>query len=544
MKKLVAIFIFFLSAAVLAAEVDLSAARRFAQGWRGRAVNAGRTVCDDKGASRFHVVTFSGGGWAAVGADDTETPVIAFSDNGEDLVEDESNPVWFLVKRDAERRAVQRGNERKAGGKAHRKRHKGWDRVERGAISANATGESESVSLVKTATVTPKTGTSVLSDIRVAPLLKSTWNQSTVNNYLNGPLCYNYYTPSNYVCGCVATMMAQMLRYFEWPKAKVTAKTFPCYVGLSIPEPYPSFANTNCTMIGGIYDWSKMTLSPTGLTPEANRREIGKLCYDVGVSVNMMWSKVGSGAYVFNAREALVDTWGFSDAHTVCFSDNFHKYNFEELKTIVVSNCEAGMPVGYGISGASGGHAVVIDGYGYSGDDFYIHINPGWGGSANAWYCPPNLSMGGFSFDSSDELLYNVFTEGSGALVTGKVVDQHGDPVGGAEISVYKLERFNKGTAKRPVYVTNTNLLTTVVAAKDGRYHFKTGTTSALTLYSTAKFGSSTAARNDVLPQVMTMKGSRSSPFNGSLSSVNFSLGNKTDVDFRLLIPPFSIHIQ
>lgn len=541
MKKLVAIFIFFLSAAVLAAEVDLSAARRFAQGWRGRAVKDGRTVCDDKGASRFHVVTFSGGGWAAVGADDTETPVIAFSDNGEDLVEDESNPVWFLVRRDAERRAVQRGNERKAGGKAHRKRHKGWDRAERNASGENATGEGESLSLVKTATVTPKTGTSVLSDIRVAPMLASTWNQS------DSAKTYNFYTPNNYVCGCVATMTAQLLRYYEWPKTSVKKKVFSCMVGSNVSVA-STMSVTNCTMYGGIYDWSKMTPSPTSSTPEANRREIAKLCYDVGVSVNMMWSGTGSGAFLTQAREALKDTWGFKSASCVVYdypnpddpdAELSHPYDFEEFKTIVRSNCEAGLPLGYGISGRSGGHAVVIDGYGYSGDDFYIHINPGWGGSANAWYCPPNLSMGGYSFNSSDELVYNIFTTGTGALITGKVTDQHGNPVAGAEVKAYSVAPVRFGLNR-----LSTNLMATAVSSSDGRYHFKTGTDAALDLYMTATKGSASVSRADETNSSRSMLGNRASPFAGTYYTNGYSLGNKTDVDFRLFIPPFSIHIQ
>ena len=528
MRSLLAIVLVFLAAATRAAEVDLSAARQFARGWRGRAVKDGRTVRDAAGRSRFHVVTFAGGGWAAVGADDGETPVIAFSDNGEDLVADDANPVWFLVTRDAERRERTKG-----GAKA---RHRGWEKRR---------GKTAGGMKLATATATLKTSVSALDDVRVAPLVQSTWNQSTANNYANGPLCYNYYTPSNYVCGCVATMTAQMMRYFAWPKAPVTPKTFPCYVGESIPAQLPPADITNCTMIAGAYDWTKMTLKPASSTPEENRREIGKLCYDVGVSVNMMWSAAGSGAMTFMVREALLDTWGYSDAHAVVYDDGIHPYDSDEFRTIVVSNCEAGLPVGYGISGARGGHAVVIDGYGYSGDDFYIHINPGWGGQSNAWYCPPNLSMGSYSFDSSDELVYNVFTEGSGALVTGRVVDQHGDPVAGAGIEAFRLDNVNVGTWKKPKYVTQTNRIATAVSAADGRYHFKTGTNVALALYATAKFGASTDARTDAVPRVASMKGSRTSPFSGMYSFNNYSLGNRTGVDFRLFVPrPFSVHVQ
>lgn len=387
----------------VAAEVDLDTAKAFAKDWRGKGVRAARTHRSEKGESRFHVVNFEGGGWAAVGTDDEESPVIAFSDNGEDLVEDERNAVWFLVKRDGERRAKAREISHKEH-KGRRGKHKGWERKRKGVGEGEGSG-------VKTATVKTAASTIALEDVRVAPLIQSTWNQS--DPYLT----YNYFTPENYVCGCVATMLAQILRYYEWPKTSVAEFTKECMVGADISD-FSTMSSTNLTAFGGIYDWSKMTLKPDWSTPKENRREIAKLCYDAGVSVYMMWSNTGSGAFMPDVRDALVENWGYAGARLIVYDyptkENpipRNPYNPEELKTIVISNCEAGRPIGYGISGKSGGHAVVIDGYGYSSDgEFYMHINPGWGGSANAWYNPPNLSMGGLSFNESDELVYNIIS--------------------------------------------------------------------------------------------------------------------------------------
>lgn len=526
MRKFLALVLCLMTFAAFATEVDLAEARRFAKDWRGKNVSASRTHRSEKGESRFHVIDFEGGGWAAVGTDDEESPVIAFSDNGEDLVEDERNAVWFLVKRDAERRAKERGLK---GSRGSRGRHKGWDGKKVRSSFAEAMEDKEARG-VKTATVKTGASTTALADVRVAPLIQSTWDQKKAG----GSNTYNYYTPGNYYCGCVATMMAQMMRYHEWPKTSVTPQTFPCFVGTTIPEDTRTiYSNTlykNCTMKGGSSEWSKMTLNPNGSTPDENRQAIGKLCYDVGVSVCMMWSANGSGAYITNAREALVGTWGYSNAQVVVFQSPSHNYDFDELKTIVISNCEAGLPVGYGISSAKEGHAVVIDGYGYSeSGEFYMHINPGWGGSANAWYNPPNLTMGGYAFDSSDELLFNVFTEGSGQLVTGKVVDQHGAPVAGAEVKAYQVTS------------TATKLLTTVTSAADGRYSFKTGVTGReVSLYATATLGRSQAEKTAELPAAQTMKGDRTAQyaFIGSYSPNGYSLGNKIDFDFVLPITP------
>lgn len=537
MRKLI-VLAFFLFAAnfVFAAEVGLEEAKNFARGWRGKNVSAARTHKTAAGESGFHIVSFEGGGWAAVGVDDEEAPVIAFSDEGADLVQDEKNPVWFLVKRDAEGRAAARREvKRKGGGGGKRKsKHKGWEHKRKVSAVAKAVadkegqGEAESgVKLaegeVKTAAVKTAENEGALEDVRVAPMLKSEWGQGGTGDYSNTPNCFNFHTPSNYVCGCVATMMAQIMRYFEWPKNDVAPISRLCMIDGTIQK---------MDMIGGRYDWSKMSFVPSLWNePKENRQEIGKLCYDVGVSVHMMWSEPGSGAYTWFVREALVDTFQYSHAELIVFNQNAQsKYSLEKFKTIVVSNCEAGLPVGYGISGSSaGGHAVVIDGYGYTGEDFYVHINPGWGGRSNAWYCPPNLTMGEYSFDSSDELVYNIYTEGSGSIVCGKVVDQYGKPVEGATVSAEI--KGSKISA-----ITN----------EKGRYFFKTGVddSSIFGMQVTVTKNGFESKKTTNLSLPKTMKGNRENPFPQNndtdyLSDFGYSLGNKADLNFVLKqLPP------
>lgn len=405
LRKFALFLLLILGASTLfAEEVDLAAARQFAHGWRARPVKGGRTVRNEHGESRFHVVNFEGGGWAAVGADDEDAPVIAFSDNGDDLIEDERNPIWFLVKRDAERYAANRQESKRQG--RGRGKHKGWSHKRKpeqdgGGRLKLATGESKIASLG-------------IEKVCVAPMLQSTWDQGTADGSKTGPNCYNYYTPNQYACGCVATMMAQIMRYHEWPRGEVEPKTKICYVGSTL-----AIAQTKSVekkMMGGLYDWSKMDLSPTASTPLANRQAIGKLCYDCGVSVHMIWSAEGSGAYMEDVAGAFTNDFKYVRAkylgeydYNTGYKDLYKNYT-EKFKSIVISNCDAGLPIAYGISSASSGHAVVIDGYGYTGNGFFIHINPGWSGKANAWYCPPNLSMGSgdYNFTNSDELIYDI----------------------------------------------------------------------------------------------------------------------------------------
>ncbi len=59
----------------------------------------------------------------------------------------------------------------------------------------------------------PSGGIASVSDVWVAPLVGSAWGQSSES----GNLCYNYFTPNNWPSGCVATAMAQLMRYYEYP---------------------------------------------------------------------------------------------------------------------------------------------------------------------------------------------------------------------------------------------------------------------------------------------------------------------------------------
>jgi len=232
--------------------------------------------------------------------------------------------------------------------------------------------------------------------LRIAPLLESEWSQSKAQ----GQNCYNYYTPNNYVCGCVATAMAQVLRFHSHPTAGIGQITTFVYV---------NGGSTNLTTLGGdglggAYDWNQMPLIPTSAPyNSAHWQMIGRLCLDAGISVHMMYSSSGSGAYVSYVAPGLRDFFQYnravtSYAHSVNSSSVFRK--------ILNSNLEAGYPVIMAISSLTGsGHMVDVDGYGFDGSTLYHHVNMGWGGSCDAWYTLPTV----LGYKAISGLTYNVF---------------------------------------------------------------------------------------------------------------------------------------
>ena len=266
--------------------------------------------------------------------------------------------------------------------------------------------------------------TSTVSDIRVDSFVMSKWNQRTHNNYQNGLPCYNRFTPNEYPCGCVATAGGQLMRYWQWPTNSVTQLTKTCKVNGS---------NVTKTMQGGIYDWTSMPLDPADGATAAQCEAIGKLTYDIGVAVQMEWGSNGSGANTFALVPRFTSTFGYANAVAAVYQSNY-PYALTELKKAVIPNCDARTPIVMSISYVSGGvtygHAVVVDGYGYSGGDFYMHVNYGWGGINDAWYLPPNIN----EFDTICGFVINVFPNATGSILSGRVLDAGGAAIEGAAV--------------------------------------------------------------------------------------------------------------
>lgn len=80
-------------------------------------MHTAHTVGGEDGSASHHIVHFAGGGFAVLSADDTSAPIVAFSDSGDEFVQDERNPLWSILQRDRAGRKAAR---------SRRKRHPGW----------------------------------------------------------------------------------------------------------------------------------------------------------------------------------------------------------------------------------------------------------------------------------------------------------------------------------------------------------------------------------------------------------------------------------
>ena len=471
MQTLAVLAAFLVCGLALAAPITPDGAFRAAKSWRGNTTrhmgrNAGfptgrmRTFSEG-GTNLFHLVELSGGGFVAVAAVDSRPPVMAFSPSGDLPAEDDGGPLWAMLAADGAA----------AAGIPSR-------RPSRRRLSMR---ESHAASAIRPyGAASPATASSSLasvSDVRVAPLVESKWDQKKAG----GKNTYNYYTPGNWYCGCVATAMAQLMRYHRYPTASVAAKRFTCWTN-GVP--------VSLAMVGGTYGWDSMPLVPNSSISDAEREMIGRLCYDAGVSVRMQYSSGGSSALGAFAHDPFVNVFGYASAQSYCSGATL---SATEIEDAILANLDAGFPVLLGIrapgsNGQDAGHAILADGYGYEDGTLWCHLNLGWSGSYDLWYALPNIPAGGYSFSIVESVIYNVFPSGTGQLVTGRVTDEDGNPLGGATVTASYSSMF-------------TSVKTNVITSAAGIYAFRLPSSSrgnrTITLratYGAASSGSATTS--------------------------------------------------
>lgn len=431
----------FFSCEASAKPVGGGEAERAVRGWlravrqrlgreRGDGIESVETFSDDAAQPVYHIMNLQSGGFVIVSGDDEVEPIIGVVSAGSYDASD-SNPLGALVSRDVPGRV---------------------ERVRRGmALSQMASGRAEKSQekwaklIAYDGSTVGAEGISVVSEVWVAPLIQSKWSQRTAC----GNACYNYYTPpydpcdpANYPCGCVATAMAQLMRYHGYPTAGIGVHPFTITVdGGSGQTAYTRGGNGG----GGPYDWGLMVPQPGCDSNDLERQAIGSLCYDAGISVQMDYNDDCSAAYIWLARDSLPDTFGYDNA-----IDGWNNNNNigPGLNGMLNPNLDAELPVLLGIRGG-GGHAVVADGYGYDGSTLYHHLNMGWAGSDDVWYNLPNIDSSP-SYSSVDEVIYNVYVSGTGEIISGRVTDvRTGLPVEGVIVTAV---RTGGGT-----YIATTN---------------------------------------------------------------------------------------
>lgn len=279
----------------------------------------------------------AGEGFMILPADDVAQPLLAYSDSGQfDL---EGNPAL-----------------------------KWWLSTYQEQIAAAASSPAKSSQIFR------------ISRPAIAPLIQTRWNQSAP---------YNDMTPEiggkHAVTGCVATAMAQAMKYHNYPAQGIGTHSYDWTTGGETV----SFDYGSTT-----FDWDNMLNTYDDSATQEQRDAVATLMKACGVSVNMDYTANESGAASILIGPSLIEYFGYDKG---IWQPERQYYGLEEWEDMIYSNLAEGLPVLYCGQGSAGGHQFVCDGY--SSDGFF-HFNWGWGGLSDGYFQltaldPPSLGIGG-----------------------------------------------------------------------------------------------------------------------------------------------------
>lgn len=268
-------------------------------------------------------------GYVIVAADNVATPILGYSYSGSlDVDSMPENMRWWLSEYDREIQwAITQGIEPTADTKAE------WQ-------SLSTTRKAKQAEVI------------------VSPLIKTEWSQET---WYNNKCPYDANAGKRCLTGCVATAMAQIMKYWEHPAKGRGSHSYESSYGVLSAD----FGNTT-------YDWSNMPNDLGLLSSNAQINAISTLMYHCGVAVEMDYGTKGSSAYSWRVVDALKKYFLYSDETRLCYKDD---YTLSEWKDKLKIELILGRPLFYSGHGDSGGHAFICDGY---RSDDYFHFNWGW----------------------------------------------------------------------------------------------------------------------------------------------------------------------
>ena len=227
----------------------------------------------------------------------------------------------------------------------------------------------------------------------VGNLLSTTWDQDP---YYNDMCPYDQQAGELTVTGCVATAMAQIMKYWGHPSHGIGSHS---YVHVRYGEQSADYGNTT-------YNWSAM---PNSI--HSANTEIARLMYHCGVSVDMDYNisaNGGSGAVTAFVANALQNYFNYQP----CYYYEKDDYSSSDWVNMLKAELNASRPLQYCGSGPDGGHSFVCCGY---DDSNKFYFNWGWSGICDGYYALNSLqpSQGGsgsagLSFNNGQAAIFGI----------------------------------------------------------------------------------------------------------------------------------------
>jgi len=219
-------------------------------------------------------------------------------------------------------------------------------------------------------------------------LLTTKWAQYEPY-YNQTPMIDGQRTPA----GCVATAMAQIMKYHRHPSGALTG-TIPGYITETEKLAIPPVDLANIT-----FDWANMKDIYDSYT-NTEAEAVATLMSVVGKSVEMNYSANSSGTFSSEVTTAFKEYFGYDSNVMKVDKDDFAGNWIAMLKEQINSN----LPVFYA-GGEVDRHAFVLDGYD-SNDKF--HFNWGLGGPYDGFFTLSNLNPGVYNYNSKQSAIINI----------------------------------------------------------------------------------------------------------------------------------------
>ena len=227
-----------------------------------------------------------------------------------------------------------------------------------------------------------------------SPLIKTKWGQGSPYNdqcpYANGSRC---------VTGCVATAMAQVMNYYQYPERGE---------GIVKRIPGQNYLSSDALNLSAkAFDWTSMQglEKITSYSSSAAQSAVAYLMKACGYAVKMDYgtnSQGGSGAYAGSyVVPALTAYFGYKTTATVKSRSNYYS-SWESLIQEELSNKRPIIYCGYG----TGGHCFILDGYQASTGKYYF--NWGWNGSYDGAFYLSSLRPSSYNFTTDQLMIYRI----------------------------------------------------------------------------------------------------------------------------------------
>jgi hypothetical protein len=232
----------------------------------------------------------------------------------------------------------------------------------------------------------------------VSPLLSTTWNQTFPYNK-DCPATTTGGSGGYVYTGCVATAMAQIMKYWDFPTTGVSSHS---YTHSTYGLQSANFGNTT-------YNWSAMPNSVSGSSSTAAKNAVATLMYHCGVSVEMDYGPSGSASSIYYSYQVMPVFFRYKNSISYKSRSSYSASAWLSLMTAELNN---GRPILYRGSNQSGtsGHAFIVDGF--TGSD-YFHMNFGWGGYLDGYFYLNDITPGTNTFNYMQAMVVGIEPDAS-----------------------------------------------------------------------------------------------------------------------------------